>query len=362
MLSEESFKVLCLNLVGDIGPKRFEGLVSRFGSVGEIFKAGSGEIGAVCGITPRAASEILDPGLSRLAEKEALLAEKMGVDIITCLDARFPAGLSEIPGRPLLVYVKGGLECLQKPCLAIVGSRRPTTYGLDVADNFSSDFASSGVTVVSGLARGIDSQAHKSALKAGGATVAVLGNGLNFHYPPENRKLEAEIQQDGALISEFPLNARPDKTNFPRRNRIISALSAATVVVEADIKSGALITARFAAEQCKDVFAVPGNIFSKYSKGTHYLIKSGAALVESAGEVLEALNIEAAESSKAVESMDESDKAVADLVSASPAAVSIDFMSGKLKLPYSKIFKSLVFLELKGFIRSLPGKLYTKKN
>jgi len=241
-----------------------------------------------------------------------------------------------------------------------------------VARAISRELAILGITTVSGLARGIDTEVHNVTLSAGGKTIAVLGNGLGKHYPPENRKLEDRIAACGAIVSEFSMDTGPDKGNFPRRNRLISGLALATLVAEADEKSGALITAKYALEQGKDVFAVPGPVFSKYSKGTHLLIKQGAKLTESAQDIIEEIKpLEKILTKRAktrfpvaddAEEMEDTEEKIMQIIEVNFGGVSADRISALLKLEPAEIFSSLTTLEVKGYIRCLPGKTYIKNN
>jgi len=221
--------------------------------------------------------------------RELELAAKEHIRIVSIFDESYPTNLKNIFSPPILLYVKGKLLTRDVAGVAMVGSRRPTPYGRLTAERLSAELAGRGITVVSGMARGIDTATHKSALKAGGRTIAVLGSGLDIIYPAENRALAEQIASSGAVISEFPMGTRPLRKNFPRRNRVISGLSLGVVVVEAAQKSGSLITAGFALDQGREVFAVPGKIDSYASKGTHSLIKQGAKLVEDSEDIIEEL-------------------------------------------------------------------------
>ena len=295
-LSNEKLAIITFNLVPDIGPIRLGKLRTYFGSVADALKALKGNAGFdrqdlanALNVSEKLVDRVVLSLKQADAGKELDNSEKEGVEIICYEDDNYPQALLHLYDSPSVLYVKGSLKPQDTLCVALVGSRRCTNYGLAAAAKLSGEFAQMGVTTVSGLARGIDTQVHKETLKAGGRTIAVLGNGLLKHYPPENRLLEEKIVKQGALVSEFPLEARPDKINFPRRNRLISGLALATVVVEAEIKSGAIITANLSAEQGKDVFCVPGSIFSKYSSGCHELLKCGAAPITSATDAAEAI-------------------------------------------------------------------------
>jgi DNA processing protein len=369
-MDAEKQSIIILNLIPEIGPKRFSNLVNRFGRAEEVLKATEYDLSCVEEIGEKLAKKISSAKNSIDADKEIELAGKLGVNIITCFDPQYPKSLKNLPDSPFVLYIKGEVKDDDLLSVAIVGTRLATNYGKSVAMKFSKDFADCGVTTVSGLARGIDTEVHKATIDAGGRTIAVLGNGLNRHYPPENKKLEEKIVKNGALVSEFPLETSPDKCNFPRRNRIISGLSLATLVVEADIKSGALITAKFCLEQGKDVFAVPGPIFSKYSNGTNYLIKSGAVPALSVQEIIEAIAplaqwLKNKETSK-IEAkvpgleLDGIDRQVMAVLDNNSDGVSIDSLLSKIKVSIGELSKALINLELKGFLRSLPGKVFIK--
>ena len=369
-MDAEKQAIITLNLIPEIGPKRFSNLVGRFATAEEVLKAQESELVCVEEINEKLAKKISSAKNNIDVNKEIELARKLGINIITCFDPQYPKSLKSLPDSPFVLYVKGEIKEEDLLSVAIVGTRLATNYGKSVAIKFSKDFADCGVTTVSGLARGIDTEVHKATIDAGGRTIAVLGNGLNRHYPPENKKLEEIIAKNGALVSEFPLDTSPDKGNFPRRNRIISGISLATLVVEADIKSGALITAKFCLEQGKDVFAVPGPIFSKYSNGTNYLIKSGAAPALNVKEIIEAIAplaewLKNKESSK-IEvkgsglGLDGIDKRVMDVLDNNVDGVSIDYLLDKVSVSMGELSKALINLELKGFLRTLPGKVFIK--
>ncbi|MHB9155315.1 MAG: DNA-processing protein DprA [Endomicrobiales bacterium] len=369
-LSPEQRALLTLHLVPEVGPKRCMSLLRHFGSAREALGAPVSELSCVEDISQNLAAKIACARERGEAEREMALAEKLGVRILTCQDPEYPETVRMLPDYPAVLYVRGTLTPADTLSVALVGTRRPTAYGRNVASRFARELAGLGVTTVSGLARGIDTEVHDASLSAGGRTLAVLGNGLNRHYPPENRKLEEKLMRSGALVSEFPLDFPPDRANFPRRNRIIAALALATVVVEADIKSGALITSSFALEQGKDVFAVPGPIFSPVSRGTHHLLKSGAGCAESADDIVEAIRPLAewvrrkralppppAEELPLAGSGEEK---ILSLLEEHCEGVTVDQLVGRLRLPLSELSTALLELEMKGLVRALPGKLYVK--
>ncbi|HHY47537.1 MAG TPA: DNA-protecting protein DprA [Firmicutes bacterium] len=277
------------NMVEGIGPKRIEKLKVHFGSLERAWEAPPEEIRAVAGL-PDTVIEGLIRARSRLrVDDELERARRAGARIITVEHEAYPQNLRDIYDPPPVLYVKGDLAAADRAACAIVGTRRASSYGCAVASQFAYELAANGVTIVSGLALGVDSAAHRGALKAGGRTIAVLGSGVDCTYPPENSRLCREIIESGAVLSEFPMGTAPLKGNFVARNRVISGLSVACIVVEAPERSGALITSYFAMEQGRPVFAVPGDIRRAQSRGTHALIKDGATLANDVDEILETI-------------------------------------------------------------------------
>jgi DNA processing protein len=274
-------------MMADIGPVGVRSLAAVLGSPQAIFSAGRADLLRAEGIGPAQADKIIAQRDSLQPGAEIERAAKLGAQIITPVDDAYPKPLRQIHDPPLGLYVFGTLEPGDKRAIGVVGSRHTTTYGRETAEKLSYQLAQSGFVVVSGLARGIDTAAHRGALKGGGRTIAVLGGALDCLYPPENAELAREIARHGAVLSEFPLGRKPDKTTFPMRNRIVSGLSMGILVVEAGLGSGALITVDQALDQGRTVFAVPGRIDSPSSKGTHQLIKNGARLVESVDDILD---------------------------------------------------------------------------
>ncbi len=368
--SNEDKSIIALNLVPHLGYGQFQTLIESFGSASNILELPENEFLRAPGISQRLAKDISEIKIKNAAEKEIIDAEKIGVRILTYKDKDYPEALKNLSDFPPVIYVLGSLLKKDFFSVAIVGTRKPTPYGIAAAAFFAKDFARAGIPCISGLARGIDTEVHKSCIIEKGRTIAVLGNGLNKHYPPENKKLEEEIIKNGALISEFPLNAQPDKENFPRRNRLIAAMSLATVVIEADIKSGSLITAKHALEQGKDIFAVPGPIFSKYSKGTNSLIKSGAHLAESADDIIDEINPFKKlfnEKKKFIKKESEtsfalgnSEQKILSVLENELNGTSIDGITQNLNMSSQEAASSLLGLELKGLVSSLPGKIYIK--
>src|SRR5581483_195355 len=280
---------LALALTPGLGPTRSRKLVEHFGTVAAIFQASLTELEAT-GITAASAQSIGTGASWQLAEEELVRAEAAGVEIVSLDDFRYPATLREIYDPPIILYVRGSVDVLSLPGIAVIGTRHPTPYGIGMAERLACDLARQGLVIFSGMARGIDSAAHRGAVSAKGKTVAVFGTGVDEIYPKENKKLSEQILScGGALVSEFPLQTFPAPQNFPIRNRIISGLSVGVLVVEAAEYSGTRVTARCALEQDREVFAVPGNVTNKYSWGPNTLIKQGAKLTATWEDVWEEL-------------------------------------------------------------------------
>jgi len=291
------------------------------------------------------------------AEEELEKAKKENIEVIDFFSPFYPSLLKEIGYPPLVIYVRGEKESLNKRCFAIVGTRLASLYGKMMAEKIAFSLASLGLVIVSGLARGIDTYAHKGALK-GGLTIAVLGSGLLNIYPKENLTLAEKIAEKGALVSEFPLEEPPFKKNFPQRNRIISGLSEGVLVAEAPQRSGALITARFALEQNREVFALPGEAFSPLSKGTHLLIKEGAKLVDSLEDILEELNLNLKESLQDVSFLSSEERKIFDIIDR--RGVSLEELILKSKLAREKVMKTVVSLQMRNFIREITPLCFVK--
>jgi len=363
-MNEKQFALFRLCLVKDIGFARLENLLSVFGTAENVLKASKPELLSVERIGEKIADSIISAAKSDIAQKELELADKHKIQILLCTDEHYPEVLKNYPDSPPLLYIKGALLPQDFNSVSIVGARKPTHYGKTATEQFASYFAQKKITIVSGLARGVDCIAHKAALDNNSRTVAVLGNGLLINYPPENAKLQAKIPENGAVISEFPLNFPPDKGNFPRRNRIIAALSKATLITEAALPSGTLITAKICAEYGKDVFAVPGNVYGELSQGTNYLIKHGAFPALSPKDVYEQIFEEQGQSpslddKKAlVEPEDKTENEVFKLISEYENGTHIDLISQKLNLDISDIAAILLKLEIDGLIKTLPGQIY----
>ena len=358
-LDERIYWVL-LTMVKQIGPARFSRLIERFGSAEAAWRAPLLEL-AAAGLERRAVESLarLRDTLDPETEWRRLRAAEVSVTILD--DLTYPSALREIGDPPPVLYVRGELSPADDWAIAVVGTRRASVYGRQVAERLVADVARAGVTVVSGLARGIDTHAHRAALNAGGRTIAVLGSGLDRVYPEENRALADQIAQSGAVLTEFPMGTPPDATNFPRRNRIVSGLARATLVVEADLKSGAMITATQAAEQGRDVFAVPGSIFSPLSAGPHQLIREGARVVTEASDILEELHLTAVVEERAAREAlpaDPTEAALLRLLSDEPTHV--DDLTRGSQLPSATVTATLTILELKGLARQVGPMQYVR--
>ena len=351
---------LAFNLVQGIGPVKIRALIDRFGSLETAWLAGIPAL-QQSGLDKRALQNLLEARESLDLDREAAKLEQAGVQALTWDDDGYPARLREIPDPPPLLYVRGSLLPADDFAVAVVGTRLATAYGKEVARQLATGLARNGVTVISGLARGIDLIAHQAALDAGGRTIAVLGCGVDIVYPPEARRISEEIVQHGALLSDYPLGTRVDAKNFPPRNRIISGMTLGTVVVEADFSSGALITASFALDQGRDVFAVPGSINSKASHGTNKLIQQGAKLVTCVEDILEELQLEHAvqqQETRASLPEDETERTLWNALSQEP--LHVDDLRRTLDLPVSTISSTLILMELKGLARHVGGMNYIR--
>ncbi len=347
-----------------VGNLLFKRLVDRFGSPERVFSADPAELCRVEGVSSRLAGLIRGRTAPEDVKKEIDRVLQKGYGVTTFADPEYPRLLREIPDPPPYLYVLGSLKDIRNP-IAVVGSRSATRYGVSATRRLCGDLASMNFTIVSGMARGIDTAAHAGALAAGGRTVAVLGSGLDHIYPTENADLCRRIAASGAVITEFPAAARPEPHHFPIRNRIISGMSLGAVIVEAAKKSGSLITARLAAEQGREVFAVPGNIHSFKSSGTHRLIKQGAKLVEHAGDVVEELrhmlgpeDDEAPRDNASAPPPSISEEEATVFEALGPYPVHIDELVRKLGMAPGALSAALLQLELKGLVQQLPGKIF----
>ncbi len=347
-------------MIKEIGPMSVRALLDAFGSAEAIFNASAGELKDVEGIGPHRARAIRAFDNWKAVEDTISRSAEEGIRIITENDDAYPSLLRMVDSRPFLIYVKGELVEEDRFSVAVVGPRRPTEYGRRAADLIAGELAEAGLTVVSGLARGIDTVAHTAALIRGGRTIAVLGSGIDVPYPAENAGLMKRIQRSGAVISEFPPGTKPARGNFPVRNRIISGLSLGVVVVEATTDSGALITARYALEQNREVFSVPGMITSKNSAGTNTLIKNGAILVGSAKDVLRELAPQLKGFIKETKRRDiplsDEERMITEKLSREP--VHVDVLTRQCQMPLNRLLSILTGLELKGVVRQARGKRF----
>jgi len=285
-MDKEQLAIIALNSICELEPIKISKLIEYFGSAYNVLLANTKYLETEFKLTSNLCSKIKKVSNLEFSKQEIDLANKNSIEIVLYNQQNYPKQLKNIYNAPLVLYVKGKLLEKDNLSVSVVGTRRPTNYGLSITEIFCKYFAQNNITTISGLARGIDAQTHKTTLKNSGRTIAVLGNGLLQYYPAENKKLQDEISNNGVLISEFSLNQRALPINFPRRNRIVAALSKATIVVESAIKSGSLITAKLACEYGKDVFAVPGPINSKYSQGPNDLIKQGAFVITEPEDIL----------------------------------------------------------------------------
>ena len=402
MLSKETISLIHLNLIQGVGLKTAQVLRDVFGSAERALRATADELRKIDGLSPAMCELLIQKPVLYPIERELELINKYGCQVLTLYDDAYPQLLKEIDSPPLVLYIKGELTSEDALSIALVGSRNAKDYGRKVSYRLSYQLAQRGLTVISGLAKGIDTSAHRGALEAGGRTIAVMGNGLSVIYPASNRDLVKKIEASGALVSEFPLGVKPKPGNFPRRNRIISGLTLGTVVVEASNRSGALITARLAGEQGREVFAVPGEIFSELSAGTHRLINNGAKLINNVDDLLNELpqhalsqlqsfTPAASRSDIKIGSSQEPsvEKHSTKIVSPQPTAEAqqpvqsapppdltpdektifdaietpsshIDTIVRTTQLPINQVSSLLLMLELKGIIQQLPGKQFAK--
>lgn len=352
---------LGFSLVPEIGPKRFALLYRAFGSASAAWKAAEPDL-RKAGLEPAPLRSLLQWRERIDLEAEWRKVEQANARLITLEHDDYPALLKALPDAPPVLYVRGTLRPDDDRALAIVGTRKASTYGRDAARLFAHDLARQGITVVSGLAHGIDAAAHRGALEAGGRTIAVLGCGIDLVYPHDHKELAAQIAGRGALISEFPIGAKPEARNFPRRNRVISGMALGVLVVEAPEHSGALITASTAAEQGREVFAVPGNIFNAASSGANRLIQDGAKPVLSANDILDELhiayrNLHARRTTAQIAPTTEIETDLLKFLS--PEPIHIDELVRLSGFPINMVTSTLTLLELKGLARSVGPMQYS---
>ena len=367
-MNEQVFSCLALSLVPGLGTSRLHQLIQECGSPMELLKLSPAEL-ARFQVSREARAFISSACALRAAEKAIQQANEKGIRLLSIFDDEYPHLLKQIFDPPLVLYCLGNLAALRHPSIAVVGSRRCSVYGKEVTQKITRKLSSMGLCIVSGLARGIDSQAHIGALDGGGATVAVLGNGVDVIYPRENRRLYQRICRDGCVISEFPCGSFPAPQNFPIRNRVISGLCYGTVITEASEFSGSLITARLTLEHNRELWAVPGNITSPGSYGPNYLIKQGAKIVVDSQDILEELPPyvldllirEMPESPPhSREPLTRAEEAVLKLLS-TDAPTHFDWLLNRSALHLSELNEVLLELEMKELIRQLPGRQFSRK-
>ena len=361
--------LVALNLIEGVGPVRVRQLLERFGEAPAVLAASKSQLLHVRGIGEETADAIAGWEKSADLNGELKRIQESGCRVVIQVDEEYPASLREIYDPPVVLYVKGALNGKDKNSVAMVGSRQTTHYGIETARKLAYQLAYVGVTVVSGGARGIDTAAHQGALSAKGRTVCVLGTGINIVFPPENKDLFARIAENGAVLTQFPFNRNGDKQSFAIRNRIVAGMTLGAVVVEADLHSGALITANFATEYGRQVFAVPGRIDSPRSKGCHDLIKKGAKLCEGAEDILSEFEYLFPASNRppspgetgvlpALELSENEQKVYESL--RSDDETSIDEVIRRSGLPSSAVSVALLSLEMKRVVKQLPGKLFVR--
>ena len=362
------FDLVRLNLTGSVGAGRLKKLLKACNSTEKIFKLSTEKLCGICGVSARTASKILSDKYRGWATTEMKKSEKLGINLVAYGTPEYPSTLSEIHDPPAVLYVRGQIETLDTTAVAIVGTRRCTRYGRETAKRIAGELTAVGIVVTSGLALGIDTEAHTGTIEASGRTVAVLGTGVDAIYPSENIKLAEKIVKSGALVSEFPLGTKPRRENFPRRNRIISGLSRGVLVVEAPLRSGALITARTATEQGREVFAIPGRIDNPVAEGANSLISDGAKLTRSAAEILEEIapqlvgRLFAPMSEKqdpVAVNLQEKEEIVYKVLEKDP--VTLDTIVSETGLEPAEVSGALLKLQLKQLVEQLPGSRFSRK-
>jgi DNA processing protein len=346
------------NLIKGIGAVRLQALIQHFGDLEVAWKAAPADL-AQAGLGRKVIERIIQAreeiDLGKLWHK----IESQGVKVLTWQDESYPGRLKEIDQPPPVLFIRGEYLPDDLFAVAIVGTRRVTAYGRQITEELAAFLAANGITVISGLARGVDAIAHQSTLKAGGRTIAVLGSGVDKIYPPEHRALAEQMMERGAIVSDYALGTPPDASNFPPRNRIISGLSLAVVVIEAGETSGALITAEFAAEQGREVFAVPGSILAPQSKGTNKLIQNGALPLLSVNDLMQALDLTRMGEQKAARKVIPADETEARLLNVlSNEPLHVDQIRNQTELPIEKVSATLALMELKGMVRQVGGMNY----
>lgn len=362
---DEIRSLLRLTSVPGLGFHRIRRLVSHFSSPSGVLEADRIALTSIDGIDKVLAASILKNNDSKFADEQIQRCEKLAIRILSFFDEDYPENLRTIPDPPIVLFVSGSVKPEDCLSIAVVGTRMPSEYGRAATERLTKELTKKGFAIISGLARGIDTIAHKGCLQQGGRTIAVLGSGLDNIYPPENHKLAAKIKERGAVVSEFPCGSKPDAVNFPKRNRIISGLSLGVLVTEAGENSGALITADAAVDQNREVFSLPGNILSVKSVGTNQLIKEGAKLVQTVEDIMEELDSKIKfflrENPKYKEPMPElSDRETKVLTLLSDQPLHIDIIAQKSGFQTSETLSLLLTLELKELVRQLSGKMFVR--
>jgi DNA processing protein len=352
-----------LAMIPGIGPVRVRRLLESMGSVEQILLARESELASVEGISNELARKIVKARDEVDLDREKRLAQDHGVEVLDCEDDRYPQSLKEIYDPPLVLYMKGKIPKRFSMGIGVIGTREPSVYGRENAKKFSFQLAYAGVAVVSGLARGVDTFAHQGALAAKGSTWAVVGCGLTTCYPSENQSLMDKITEDNCVISEFPMETKPDRQTFPMRNRIVSGLCHGVLVVEAGAQSGALITARMALDQGRNVYAIPGRIDQPEAKGCHLLLKQGAKLVEGVEDIVQDLNLLFSEKpvQREFPEVEKLNGDEAELYNAlGKEEMHVDRLIQKTGLPSSKVSSTLLRLEMKKRVQQLPGQYFVR--
>ena len=360
--------LLRLSYMDEIGNVTLIRLVNHFGSPEAVFRASSAELGAVKGIHPQKAARIRQGGDAKAVAHQLKMIDKYHAKVLTLWDDDYPPHLREIEyDPPAMLYVRGDAELLQTDALSIVGTRRFSPYGAKVVKEIVSELAGSGLTIVSGLASGIDGLAHGAALDVGLPTLAVFGCGVERIYPPTNAELGRRLlESGGAFVSEFPFGTRPMRGNFPRRNRIIAGLSQGTLVIEAGERSGALITALIAADLGREVMAIPGSVHNTKSKGCHALLRDGASLIENGAQIEKLLKVArktpepAPAQAELVEPDMPKEEAQIHHLLTSDDGVHVDMIAEALHVSIAEVLGTLLLMELKGIVRQLPGKYFVR--
>lgn len=354
---------IALSGVKGLGNISYKKLISLYSNPKNVFSVPYKDLLKIEGLKPGVAEQIHNFNDWETAKDEADKLKKMGLELLVLSDSDYPKALYNTYNPPPYLYIRGSLTMQDSRAIAIVGSRTPDAYGKKVTEQIAAELARNGFTIVSGFARGIDTLAHRACLQAGGRSIAVLGSGIDLVYPPENNKLYKEISQNGAVVSEFRIGTEPDATNFPRRNRIISGLALGVLVVQATEKSGSLITADFALEQNREVFAIPGNIASKLSKGTNKLIKSGAKLVSDVDDILLEIDGIMGRNKKPqppaminIDELESTERLIYEILSTDQ--LHIDQIIKQSKLDSSEVLTNLLSLEIKGLVSQQPGKYF----